>query len=95
MSNEDKIELKPGAIYDIVLTQPLLLEEYYLQAVDHPRCISGKCDGTTLIANRRKLLSVAKREADYLLTESDEVQRLLDRFPCLEDKSITLKRPEE
>lgn len=92
---DKKASKKPGAIYDIVLTQPLSLDEYTARAVDHPMCISEKCGGTSLAKNEKTLLQVAKREAQYLLSESGEVRNLLNRFPCLEDKIVTLKSPEE
>src|ERR1051326_7646493 len=43
---DDGLYLKTGAIYDIVLTQPIPLEyAKAIIAIDHPKCIPSKCRG--------------------------------------------------
>lgn len=90
-----RIQKKAGAIYDIVLTNPIKFVDFEVGPVKHPRCISETCDGCTVKESEEALLRVAKREARWLVSQSMEIQTLLNRFPCLEGTRVKLVRADE
>jgi len=61
MESDDTVDLKPGGIYDITITEPAEIDEARIEAVDHPLCISGKCNGIDRLMNRKMLRRIAKR----------------------------------
>ena len=86
--------MKPGAIYDIVVTQPLSLKEVSIDAVDHPNCISGECSGIDRNRGKGILVSIAKNEIYYWLSENAEYRALFRRFGVLDGTRIKLFDPE-
>jgi hypothetical protein len=89
--SKGRVTMRAGAIYDIVLTLPLPLTDYTIQAVNHPRCISGKCSGTSTPQSQKIVHLIASAQARQVLTESSEIQDLLQRFPCLEGRKVKLE----
>jgi hypothetical protein len=89
------VSKKNGAIYDIVLTNALDLDDYAVKAVEHPKCISGKCGGTAYSTNEKVLLGIAKRQAKQMFAESARVQGLLEQFPCLEGQLVKLEHVDD
>ncbi|MGO8690144.1 MAG: hypothetical protein ACLQLG_10955 [Thermoguttaceae bacterium] len=79
-----------GAIWDIVLTQPIPIDDITISPVDHPSCIPQKCRGTTQSTNRRALRAVAETEFVKLLKESSDYRQFSARFPFAEGLTIAL-----
>ncbi|NGZ07875.1 MAG: hypothetical protein CV088_00585 [Nitrospira sp. LK70] len=79
-----------GAIWDIVLTQPILIGSAVVTGVEHPSCISGKCNGSSARANRKSLRSLAKEKLTELLVSNNEYASFLKRFDVAEGMEITL-----
>ncbi len=80
-----------GAIWDIVLTQPIPIDVIEISAVEHPSCIPGKCQGTTRVKNRRALKEIAENEFTYFIQNNSEYARFLKRFPIA--KGLTVQLP--
>ncbi|MCK5602773.1 hypothetical protein KAR91_12910 [Candidatus Pacearchaeota archaeon] len=94
-NNDDgKLAKKPGAIYDIVITQPMTLEHVSIKAVGHPKCISGKCTGTRIVQSRKRLAKIAVGEFRYWLSDNEEYKKLYKRFSILDGEKIELFDPE-
>ena len=91
--NDEDLAMKPGAIYDIVITQPIALDRISINAADHPRCISKICNGLSLGQSRRRLTTTALNEFRYWLSENKEYRKLFRRFRILEGKEIELFNP--
>lgn len=84
-----------GAIWDIVLTQPISIEKVAVTSVEHPSCISGKCTGATARANRQVLRSIAKERITEMLVGNSEYASFLTRFRVAEGMDITLPSLDE
>ena len=85
----------PGAIYDIVLTQPLLLDSVIIRGVDHPKCIPAKCSGSSQSKSERQVRKVATEEWQQLMIVCEEYQMIMSRFPGLEGGTVKLFDPVE
>ena len=81
-----------GAIWDIVLTQPIPIDDVTVTPVEHPSCIPNKCRGTTQGTNRRALKEVATAELMKLLEGSSDYRHFSARFPVAE--GLTIELPE-
>ncbi len=91
--NEDDdglLTLKRGAIYDIILTEPISIKNAIIEGVNHPRCIPGKCDGMTSLKSTKVVISIARRRFNQYLKKSDFYNDFLEQFPDLEGEEITL-----
>jgi len=84
------LDLKPGAIYDVIVTEALQLGEAEIEAVNHPWCISEKCDGLSASKAQDILEKVAREEFKSWLKQSVGYRKLLSQFPILEGASIKL-----
>ncbi len=94
--NGDDLEMKPGAIYDIVITQPLSLKGVSIKAVNHPWCVAQICNnGISLRRSRRELADIAKDEFYDWLSESEEYRKLFSRFNILNRQHIELFDPDD
>jgi hypothetical protein len=92
-TNGQELTMKPGAIYDIVITRPITLDCVSISAVNHPRCVSGNCNGTTFSRNRRHLANVALDQCYSWLSASKEYRKVLKRFPVLDGEKVKLFKP--
>lgn len=78
------------AIWDIVLTQPLSIKDAIIKPVNHPKCISEKCNGSTVGSNRRALKEIASLEFTNWLKTNVEYAAFLERFRVAEGLSVEL-----
>lgn len=92
-ANGEELAMKPGAIYDIVITHPVTLDRVSIDAVDHPRCISEICNGMSLSRSRKRLAIVALDQCYDWLSASKDYRKLLKRFPVLDGEKIELFKP--
>jgi hypothetical protein len=68
--NGDNLEMKPGAIYDIVITQPLSLKGVSIKAVNHPWCVAEICNnGMSLRRSSRELAGRAQKPSATCMGE--------------------------
>lgn len=92
--DDNKLSMRPGAIYDIVLTEPISLKNSEIRPVNHPYCISGKCRGMGESQGRKILREIAKNEFQDWLRVNDEYKGLLKRFPVLDGEEFELFDPD-
>jgi hypothetical protein len=83
------VYLKDRAIYDIVLTEPVRLQNAVVEAVTHRNCISRKCTGVTRRGGERVLKQMATKEIKDWLVQNEEYAALLKRFPILQDMDLS------
>ena len=84
------LSLKPRAIYDIILTQPLSLKRAVIRTVDHPDCIARKCDGASASISAERLSEISKTEFRKALRSSDWYREFIKQFPDLVGAEVTL-----
>ena len=89
------LSLKPGAIYDIVLTQVTGLDDVTIEAVEHPWCINEKCQGMSKDEGSKELQVIALAEFYYWLSKDKKYKRLFRRFSVLDKAEVTLCDPED
>ena len=75
--------LKCGAIYDLVLTQPLPLDECEVHGANHPRCIPSKCECSDPSTSRAAVHRIGLKQARLIIRRSPEIQKLLKTVPSL------------
>jgi hypothetical protein len=75
--------LKRGTIYDLVLTQPLSLDECEVHGTNHPRCIPSKCSCSSLSSSCDIVHRAGLKQARRVIRQSPEIQKLLKRIPSL------------
>lgn len=93
-AEDGKLEKKDDAIYDIVITQPITLEQVSIRAVDHPKCISGDCTKMKIAQSRKRLAKIAVEEFRDWLSDNKEYKKLYRRFNVLYGNKIELFDPE-
>ena len=89
-SDDKKLNLKRGAIYDIIITEPIPIRNATIEGVNHPHCIPEKCDGMTSSRSTKFIKRLAKRQFKEYLKESRFYERFIDQFPDLEGEKIIL-----
>ncbi len=94
-SVDDGYAMKPGAIYDIVLTEPMGIDDVKIEAVEHPYCISKQCSGLTRSDGQEILQEIAKEEFFNWLKGNRGYARLFNRFPDLDGIEVELFDPSE
>ena len=87
------LSLKPGAIYDIVLTQVTDLDDVTIEATDHPWCMYQKCQGMDKEDGSKVLRTIARDEFYYWLSQDKEYKKLFRRFSVLDGAKVTLSDP--
>jgi len=75
---------KADDIYDIVVHEPLRVNDARIKATAHPHCISRKCSGLGWLDSRKLLQSLALEVFEAAITTEPFYRRLLERFPDLE-----------
>lgn len=85
---------KTGAIYDIVVTQPIPLANAVIDGVDHPYCIPGKCGGSRKRESRRLVDKIAKMDWKWYMENSRNFNKVMKRYPLLEGAEVELFNPE-
>lgn len=86
--------MKSGAIYDLVLTQPLPLSGCKIEAVSHPTCISGACRGMTLRRGRLVMQRIARDSMQGWMKTNDEFRAFMDRFPDADGMPMEVRHPD-
>ncbi len=89
-SGKKSLDLKRGAIYDIVITEPLPLRNATIEGVNHPQCIPEKCDGMKKRKSTKVLTRLAKKHFRQHLKTSRFYKRFIEQYPDLEGEKITL-----
>jgi len=89
-SGDEKLTMQVGAIYDIILTEPISIKGATIQGVKHPKCIPGKCKGITIKKSREIVTKIAKRKFRERLKKTIVYQDFVSRFPDLEGEEIRL-----
>ncbi|HMQ16904.1 MAG TPA: hypothetical protein PKC49_13110 [Phycisphaerae bacterium] len=84
------LSMKPGAIYDIVITTPLALSGASVRGVAHPKCVPEKCSGWPLEKSRAAVRAMGLRELHQALFQGDVYRQLAERFPDIIGLEITL-----
>ena len=90
-NGDDCLSKKIGGIYDIVLTNRISLDDSAtISAVDHDKCIPGKCNGSRRLKSRKKLRMLAKEILKNDLLDSDIIEKSIRKFPDLEGESLEI-----
>ncbi len=89
-SDDGLLTLKRGAIYDIIITEPLSIRTATIEGVYHPQCVPGKCGGMTLSESTKLVRKLARKRFKEYLRESRFYERLIKQFPDLEGEEIIL-----
>jgi len=92
---EDGLSLKPGAIYDIVITQALSLDKASVEAVNHPKCIPGKCGGMSQRQSREIARQIALEKFNQWMKTNTQYAKFLKRFPDIEGVEMELLDPRD
>lgn len=79
-----------NAIWDIVLTQPVSLEQATVSVASHPRCISGKCAGTSRAKTWEGLRKVISDRFTTWLASDPTYKRFAAQFPTCTGLSVDL-----
>jgi hypothetical protein len=82
--------LKRGAIYDIIITEPISTRNTTIKGVGHPHCIPEKCNGMTSSISKKIVKRLAKKYFKQNLKESRFYERFIKQFPKLEGEKIKL-----
>ena len=82
--------LRVGAIYDIILTKSIPINDATIPAVKHPKCILGKCKGQNIKKSKATFTKIAKRKFRKQLKNTHFYQDFVNKLPDLEGKKITL-----
>lgn len=93
--DEKWLRLKPGAIYDIVLTQPMSLDGASISGVKHDYCISGKCNGCSIQKSNSMVLRCAENNWIKLMEDCPEYNTFFNRFHLRNGQTMDLFDPEE
>lgn len=75
--------LKSGSIYDLVLTEPLALDECQVYGANHPHCIPAKCGRSESHLSQSAVKKAGLKRARNLIRQSPEIQKLLSTIPSL------------
>lgn len=89
------LSMKSGAIYDIVVTQPVALSGCRIRGVSHPKCIPQKCKGSNLRDSRTLAREIAVEQFQQWMQESAEYRRFLEQFPDVAGESIIFRDPDD
>lgn len=88
----NSIEKKSGAIYDILLTTPISLDDNVsISSVNHPKCISGKCNGVSRKKSQKKLIKLATKLVKKELYDTDIIEKAIVKYPDIEGEIIDLE----
>ena len=90
-----KLYMKTRAIYDIVITHPIPLGDVKIEGVEHPNCISGKCNGSSLKNSRKMVKRHAIGEWKYWMANCEEYAKIMNRFPRLDGAMVRLFDPDD
>ena len=89
-NNDGSLALKVGAIYDIIITFPISLRRATIKGVQHPYCVSRKCDGMTSGESRILVKKLARRKFKEYLKDTRFYERFIERFPDIKGEKIRL-----
>lgn len=92
-TTSDGVSLKPGAIYDIILTASITLDDTQIDAVKHPYCISGKCQGMSRLGGTKILRNIASQQFRRWLQRNRSYANLFNRLPVLAGVEVELFDP--
>jgi hypothetical protein len=86
---------KDRAIYELVLTAPLSLQECTISPVNHPHCISRRCSGANDREAHEIIRGIAREHLRWVLAHCEEIQALLKQFPCLKGQKVSLESADD
>lgn len=90
-NNDNTLSKKIGGIYDIILTSQIPLDDSVsISAVDHDKCIAGKCSGARRVQSRKKLRELAMELVREELLQTDIIERAKHKFPDLEGETLDI-----
>jgi len=90
--NGENLDLKAGAIYDVVLTETVSLDQAKaIYAVAHPKCIPGKCSGITKLRASARMTHIAGEEFLRRLKVSGIIRQMIKKFPDIEGNTIAVE----
>lgn len=90
-SSENTLNLKERAIYDLILTTEIPLENIEIVAANHPKCISEKCNGMTKVKAKRRLEKIALRYVRNEIYQKGTLDKYINMFPDIEGLNIELE----
>lgn len=91
-NDSDKIlQLRKGAIYDIVLTSAISLKKAIsICGVKHDKCIPNKCGGTSSVKSRKTMRQIAKEIFKNDIVNAGIIDNLLEKYPDIEGESVEI-----
>ena len=94
-THKKRLSKRPGAIYDIVITQPIPLDDVEIIGVDHPECIPGKWKGCSAKQSNKMVRRLAVADWRLWMTESTKYSTVMKRFPVLDGALVKLFDPSD
>lgn len=91
-SRSSRLLLKSGAIYDIVVTRPISLDQVSIDGVEHPVCIPRKCNGREECQSRKLARKFALKQFANLLEANSQYAAFIERFPFMRGEKVALPR---
>ena len=89
-SRGEQLSLKTGAIYDLVLTAPVVVPRAALEGVNHSSCISKKCRGASRTEARTMAHGLGVDAVREHLLNDPDLLVLMHRFPMLRGEDVML-----
>ncbi len=90
-SSTNALRLKDSAIYDVVLTTEIPLRKIQVEPVDHPKCISGKCNGISKPKAKEMLEKIALRYVREEIYNDGILDDFVKIFPDIEGLTLDLE----
>lgn len=90
-TSKNNMSLKDRAIYDIILTTPLPLKNIEVEAINHPECIPGKCNGVSRVKARKRLEKIAISYLKDQIYDQGILDKYIEMFPDIEGTNIELE----
>ena len=86
------LQLKPGAIYDIVLTSTVPFSAAMsLSGEKHNKCIPGKCDGLSVVRSRKIMRRIAKGILKKNIIDLGVIKNFINKYPDIEGETIEIE----
>ncbi len=95
LHRKNSLSMAPGAIYEIVVTEPIGLDGITIKGVKHSSCISRKCGGLKASESRRIAQSIALERLHSWMKLSGRYEEFLEAFPDVVGESVDLDLPDD
>ncbi len=90
-NNAKTLQLKESAIYDIVLTNHVSLDESVsISGVNHETCIPGKCDGKSIVDSRKFIIQIAKERLEKDICDTGLIKKAIKKYPDIEGETLEI-----